>query len=288
MHFLRATAQVQPCHRPVRRSSPGHVLLVGTHASAPAAATTAGACDDAVAACYCPSSTPYGRVPAAPDAPPGSPPVRRGRPMGFWCQPNKTEDGRATAWGTVDPELLWGPHGWCTAAEPAIQCPCPYDGWGGKNCEEPFEQVRAGWVATCVAVLRCHSSQRLQAALPLPPRTARSSASTSATAAASASKGTASAIQVRRRPGSSRAHMHLCGCAVWVLTCARHCRLAWNRLRPRERCRGHQPARCGAAAWHPQWQWDAGTGMTCGACCCCCCAAAALLLLQGCSRSAPG
>lgn len=48
--------------------------------------------------------------------------------MGQYCQPNRTPDGQETAWGTVDPDDLFGPQGWCTAAEPKVQCPCTADG----------------------------------------------------------------------------------------------------------------------------------------------------------------
>ncbi|KAL4443960.1 hypothetical protein ABPG75_011697 [Micractinium tetrahymenae] len=106
-------------------------LLPGSHC--------AGDCDDTIAACYCPANTTYGRIPAAAEAPPGSPPLRAGRPMGQWCQPSRTPDGRPSQWGTVEPELLWGPEGWCNAATPQQQCPC-YDGWSGTRCELPTEQ----------------------------------------------------------------------------------------------------------------------------------------------------
>ena len=152
-------------------------------------------CDEDVAACYCPSNTTYGRIPAPGDAPQGrlrpllpcspalasagahhlqqtasainagllqacqpdschlqlltllslpcwparppawcaagSGPVQNGRPMGTWCQPNKTRSGQPTPWGTIDPENLYGPEGWCNAAEPKVQCDCYIDGgWG--------------------------------------------------------------------------------------------------------------------------------------------------------------
>ena len=119
--------------------------------------------------------------------------------MGQWCQPDIKVDGKSTAWGSVDPEELLGPQGWCMAAEPKRQCDCNIDGgwgaklapssvrmiggkvclcdvecshwqvgqpgcswtltlhigwlgaagWGGKNCEEPYEQV--GWGACLLA-----------------------------------------------------------------------------------------------------------------------------------------
>ena len=147
------------------------------------------------AACRCCLSQPATQhlsCPASPPAPPhsqsGAPPLQRGRVMSQFCQPNRTPDGQETAWGTIDPQDLFGPQGWCMAAEPKIQCPCSADGgrllggwavslscpciaacgraelgvspkrqwaraicehrlanrpagWGGKNCEEPYEQV---------------------------------------------------------------------------------------------------------------------------------------------------
>ena len=65
--------------------------------------------------CYCPSNTTQGRVPAGVGEPPGSPPRRRGRPMGEACQPR---GGAYGAFGNIDyqvrplapfpPPLLWG------------------------------------------------------------------------------------------------------------------------------------------------------------------------------------
>lgn len=56
-----------------------------------------------------------------------------------YCQPNRLPDGRETAWGTVDPEQLFGPQGWCNAPEPQHLCACIVDGWGGPYCDEPIE-----------------------------------------------------------------------------------------------------------------------------------------------------
>ena len=63
--------------------------------------------------------------------------------MGQFCQPNKTPDGQATAWGTMEPADLFGPEGWCTAEKPKARCECFLDGWGGATCEDPYEQVGA-------------------------------------------------------------------------------------------------------------------------------------------------
>ncbi|PSC76549.1 exostosin-like glycosyltransferase [Micractinium conductrix] len=98
-----------------------------------------GFCDYNTAGCYCPSNTTYGRVPAPLDAPPGAPPVKQGRPMFQYCQPNKMPDGSDTVWGTVDPEELYGPDGWCIADAPKLQCLCYLDGWQGPTCEERVE-----------------------------------------------------------------------------------------------------------------------------------------------------
>jgi hypothetical protein len=48
--------------------------------------------------------------------------------MGQFCQPNTTPDGQKTAWGTVAPEDLFGPEGWCMAEKPKVQCECFLDG----------------------------------------------------------------------------------------------------------------------------------------------------------------
>ncbi|PSC72923.1 exostosin-like glycosyltransferase [Micractinium conductrix] len=99
----------------------------------------AGFCDDTIAACFCPSNTTYGRIPAPPHARLDAPPERRGRPMGYLCQPDKMPDGQHTNWGTVDPEELWGPAGWCMAEQPKLECHCMLDGFGGPVCETPYE-----------------------------------------------------------------------------------------------------------------------------------------------------
>jgi hypothetical protein len=46
----------------------------------------------------------------------------------MYCQPNKLPDGTATVWGTNDPAAIFGPEGWCTAAEPHLKCECVLDG----------------------------------------------------------------------------------------------------------------------------------------------------------------
>ena len=49
--------------------------------------------------CYCPPGTKYGREPAPAGSPPGTPPVKVGRPMGDSCKPNRVRPG-VTWWGT--------------------------------------------------------------------------------------------------------------------------------------------------------------------------------------------
>ncbi|KAI3425325.1 hypothetical protein D9Q98_009089 [Chlorella vulgaris] len=99
----------------------------------------AGYCEDTTATCYCPSNTTFGHIPAAPEDPLGSPPVQLGRLMPMYCQPNKLPDGTPTAWGTNEPAAIFGPEGWCMAAEPQLQCECVLDGIGGPNCDQQYE-----------------------------------------------------------------------------------------------------------------------------------------------------
>lgn len=101
-----------------------------------------GYCLDTIAACMCPSNTPYGYLPPDPKAPIGSPPKRWGRVMGFYCQPNETEDGRPSGWGWVDPDQLFSPkHGWCMVPDPTLKCDCILDGLGGPGCNVTYEQT---------------------------------------------------------------------------------------------------------------------------------------------------
>lgn len=101
----------------------------------------AGFCDEEYGACYCPSNTTYGRIPRRPEDPQGFPPARVGRTMDLWCQPNKMPDGTDTAWGSVTPDDLFGPEGWCTAEKPKIRCLCYRDGRAGEFCDEEVEQT---------------------------------------------------------------------------------------------------------------------------------------------------
>ncbi|EFN59979.1 hypothetical protein CHLNCDRAFT_56485 [Chlorella variabilis] len=91
--------------------------------SMPYSRCAAGYCDETVAACYCPSNTTYGRVPAPEDAPMDAPPQRHGRPLHADCQPNNFLGG------TREPDEIFGPEGWCMSAQPKIQCGCNAPDW---------------------------------------------------------------------------------------------------------------------------------------------------------------
>lgn len=53
------------------------------------ASRCAGTCDDDIAACFCPSNSTFGRIPAPEGSDPGTPPIQRGRPMILdGCQPS--------------------------------------------------------------------------------------------------------------------------------------------------------------------------------------------------------
>jgi hypothetical protein len=56
-------------------------------ATAAAAAAILGICDDDKGLCYCDGPV-FGRIPAAPGSPPGTPPRRVGRPLPEYCQPS--------------------------------------------------------------------------------------------------------------------------------------------------------------------------------------------------------
>ncbi len=47
----------------------------------------AGVCDDNIGACYCGYGSTYGRVLPPPGSPPGTPPVKLGRPLHDGCKP---------------------------------------------------------------------------------------------------------------------------------------------------------------------------------------------------------
>ncbi|GIL48810.1 hypothetical protein Vafri_5227 [Volvox africanus] len=98
----------------------------------------AGICDDDIAMCYCPPETKYGRIEAPHGAPPGTPPVRAGRPL-YWCQPSTDESGNKVMWGAVKYEDLFGREGWCNADVPSFMCPCRIDGRIGTLCNIAVE-----------------------------------------------------------------------------------------------------------------------------------------------------
>ncbi|PSC69932.1 exostosin-like glycosyltransferase [Micractinium conductrix] len=93
----------------------------------------AGLCDEDIGYCMCDTQYRFGHEFAPVDAPPGSPPVKRGRPQGFHCQPSVEEHGNPS-FGDNPPEELWGAEGWCQADEPSHLCPCILDGRGGPFC----------------------------------------------------------------------------------------------------------------------------------------------------------
>ncbi|PSC76758.1 exostosin-like glycosyltransferase [Micractinium conductrix] len=98
-------------------------------------------CDEDVGLCFCGPDTPFGRIPPNPLDPPGTPPIRRGRPMAQHCQPSKDPSGKPIHWGTKDPEEITGPQGYCMAQSPASNdpCPCIMDGYWGPGCDEVRE-----------------------------------------------------------------------------------------------------------------------------------------------------
>lgn len=59
-------------------------------------------------------------------------------------QPKKNPDtGEPAVFGTREPAELFGPEGWCRAAQPAMPdpCPCIVDGYCGRFCDQPCEPV---------------------------------------------------------------------------------------------------------------------------------------------------
>ena len=88
----------------------------------------AGYCDEDIAGCFCNSTFAHGRIPADPEAPPGTPPRRRGRPIPFFCQPGPN-------WSGTDAELIWGEKGWCQVGH-TTTC-------DGPNCRLAFQRRMA-------------------------------------------------------------------------------------------------------------------------------------------------
>ncbi|EFN55367.1 hypothetical protein CHLNCDRAFT_52572 [Chlorella variabilis] len=124
----RQVGSFEPHSAPLDYSLPGIVIN----------SRCAQLCDEDIGYCFCNSTMKYGHELAPPDAPPGTPPTRRGRPLGFHCQPNKGPQGQGLpfGWGDKDPQDLWGPEGWCNADNPALKCPCILDGYAGENCDQ--------------------------------------------------------------------------------------------------------------------------------------------------------
>ncbi|PSC68519.1 exostosin-like glycosyltransferase [Micractinium conductrix] len=123
----RPVGSFEPYDQPTDPSNGGMTLMC------------ADLCDDDIAHCYCNSTFPHGRIPAAITDPPGTRPLRQGRPVPHLCRRNKGYDGQPSYFGSVEPELLYGEGGWCIADSPKFQCPCLLDGWGGPTCETPYE-----------------------------------------------------------------------------------------------------------------------------------------------------
>ncbi|KAJ9526350.1 hypothetical protein QJQ45_009826 [Haematococcus lacustris] len=98
-----------------------------------------GICDPEVASCWC--DGPQGRIPAPKGSPPGTPPLKRGRPMNTpECSPKEGADGtkyNAGGWRTWAD--IYGPGGWCVAEQPVATCPCIIDGLAGHTCEDTVE-----------------------------------------------------------------------------------------------------------------------------------------------------
>ncbi|KAG2481857.1 hypothetical protein HYH03_019181 [Edaphochlamys debaryana] len=136
-----------------------------------------GVCDDDVAICYC--DGPMGRIPAPEGSPPGTPPIRRGRPLvTFHMAPTTTWD-KKPAFGEHEYHLVYGPQGYCNVTEPIWMPNCGLDDLAGQNCDEPLEPFCPG---ACSGHGRCnlgfcfcddgyygHDCSRRKAGLPLLP-----------------------------------------------------------------------------------------------------------------------
>lgn len=86
----------------------------------PVACTPAGICDPFTSRCFCDGK--YRRINPPKGSPPGTPALKRGRPLGnHLCQPSDNGKGHKLEWGQVPWEDLYGPHGWCEADEPKLQ-----------------------------------------------------------------------------------------------------------------------------------------------------------------------
>ncbi|GFH22140.1 exostosin-like glycosyltransferase [Haematococcus lacustris] len=69
-------------------------------------------------------------------------------------------DGRATTWGNVAYEVVYGANGWCNATHPAHSCGCVQDGFWGDLCEKRYEQTCinqcSGHGECVVGFCKCH------------------------------------------------------------------------------------------------------------------------------------
>ncbi|KAG2444184.1 hypothetical protein HYH02_009122 [Chlamydomonas schloesseri] len=138
-----------------------------------------GICDDDLGMCYC--DGPLGRIPAPDDAPAGTPPRQRGRPLlNLFEQPSTTYDGKPTWGGHTPYEKVYGPEGYCNVSKSAWKPSCggPED-LGGEYCDQPNEAfcpgACSGHGACNVGFCICdegyygHDCARRKAGLPLLP-----------------------------------------------------------------------------------------------------------------------
>ncbi|KAG2431441.1 hypothetical protein HXX76_009456 [Chlamydomonas incerta] len=114
-----------------------------------------GICDDDLAICYCDGQGPdqFGRIPAPPGSPPGTPPIRVGRPLVTeYMAPNETWDGK-WAFGKQPYANVYGPQGYCNVSKPVWAAVCSMDALAGPTCDEPLESFCPG---ACSGHGRCY------------------------------------------------------------------------------------------------------------------------------------
>mmetsp|Transcript_28884 Transcript_28884/g.77805 ORF Transcript_28884/g.77805 Transcript_28884/m.77805 type:complete len:776 (-) Transcript_28884:785-3112(-) len=97
----------------------------------------AGVCDDDVGECFCPSETTYGLKPEN-----GAAARLKARPMNN-VHPKTTKEGLVVPWSwkTHSYDDVFGPDGWCNAANPKRHLDCLLDGLAGPTCSIHTEQV---------------------------------------------------------------------------------------------------------------------------------------------------